>query len=166
MTRKCALTICVVFVGSLAALMILARLSTAERDERVVLQLAAAQLFDPSACLSILTRPNTQGGYDFDAADQGLRNTALADLDQAAEGRDVRLIAGDSGGASLDALAKSAFQKSNCASSITLETPRFYGNFAFVNMEATHWNGRMAFQRTKNGWRFLERKTSSRGLVV
>ena len=146
--------------------MALTRLLTAERNERDVLKLAAAQPFDPGACLSILTSPNAQGGYDFDAADQSLRNTVLADLDQVATGRNVGLIAGDSGGAGLGALGKELLRKPVCTSSVTLGTPRFYGNFAFVNVEATHWNGRMAFQQTSNGWRFLERTASRRGPVV
>jgi hypothetical protein len=142
----------VMVLGS--GLIFVLRPSFALSAESDVLRTVSAEFGKSGMCPNFWTSPYQNfGTYGFSNGGADEEWVWLDRAERQAKGRGVRLIVG------------SLTDKPRCLQRVTLQTPRFAGNLAFVNWGSAGSLGIVALRREGPVWRTLNMKWNSRGPV-
>lgn len=158
MKRPILLTISIVVSLVLALWLIIVSPGIASKDERALLELAVRHFqYQPAACIAIFSSSSLRGyGYIW-------VNEAYSQVDEAVEaarakakGRQRSLLTSSLSNVTFKGVVGGAWDRIGCMQSVKIGTPKFSGNFAFVDYfvgrEIYSAEGTIAFRRTSKGW--------------
>lgn len=143
------------------------RPAIATRDEREVIKTALVDPQFPSRCIQPVTNPDqAMSGHGFSNGGSVAGEVWLDRSFLAARGRNGTLLADGAEEATWMRLVPAPIRSADCRFPVTLNTPVFQGNLAFVGFANQDIFGLIALERDGAGWRFVSISKNSRGPVI
>ena len=143
------------------------RPAIATHDEREVIKAALADPQFPKLCIQPVTNPDQPlNGYGFSNGGSVAGEVWLDRSFLAARGRNATLLADSADEASLMRFVPAPMRSADCRFPVSLNTPVFQGNLAFVGFANQRYFGSIVLERDGAGWKFVSINWESRGPVI